>query len=296
MSDRASLGEMLTYGVRTLFWRPVHAAILVIVGSLAVIAYYTWAQSPGGQEFMLGYATATMDPANFNIGAYFSYMGLMALGGLLVGSVMYAGIYRLLVRDKPNAILPFQVGRDELNMLIALIVLTLSIIGVLLVAMLAAFILIFVLSLLVVAVVGDNPAAANLVGGVMGFLAIILIFVPVCYVIGRLSVSLPLSIKQRRFSFGGWSASKRQGAALLGAHILIFILMLVIQFALSWELMAASFQTGLQGGMQSPEDLAALMANPFGNLLYIAAPIYMVMYIVMLGPTAAVAAKAAPAD
>jgi len=83
---------------------------------------------------------------------------------------------------------------------------------------------------------------------------------------------------------------------LLGAHILIFILMLVIQFALSWELMAASFQTGLQGGVQSPEDLAGLMANPFGNLLYIAAPIYMVMYIVMLGPTAAVAAKAASAD
>lgn len=295
MSERASFGEILTYGFRTLFWRPVHSIILIAVASLAMIAYYTWAQSPAGQEFMLGYTAATMDPANIDLGAYFNFMGIMAFGGMVIGAVLYAGIYRLLVRENPTAWLPFQLGRDELNMFLGVIILGIIMIGVMIAAALAAFIVLLVLSFLLAAVLSGNPEAVGMAGGAMAFVVMILLFVPVCYVIGRVSVSLPLSIKERRFSLGGWSASKGMGGSLLGAHILIVVLYVFVQLALSWELMAASFQMGLEGSTYSPEELAQLMANPFGNLIYIAAPIYMVMYIVMLGPTAAIAAKSSGA-
>ncbi|WP_300555433.1 hypothetical protein [Maricaulis sp.] len=60
MTNRISFMEMLTYGFRTLFWRPVHSVVFIAVFGLIMIGYYTWAQSPGGMAFFMDYAEASL--------------------------------------------------------------------------------------------------------------------------------------------------------------------------------------------------------------------------------------------
>jgi len=189
--------------------------------------------------------------------------------------------------------LPFRPGLDELRF----VGLFFAMAGILIVLMIAAAIAMFVLTMIAGLVFGGliaaqtaptDSSAAWLVAG-FGLLT----YIPILYAMGRFAVSFPLTIKQKRFTLSGWSASKGQGWSLFFAHIVIYALALAVQVGLSWEYMSSTFlQATNPQAMIPAEQLAAQMANPFGGLMIIAAPIQAVMMLLILGPTAAIAAKA----
>ncbi|MBO6730607.1 MAG: hypothetical protein JJ884_15075 [Maricaulis sp.] len=296
MSDRASFGEMLTFGFRTLFWRPVHSVILIAVASAAMIGYYTWAQSPGGIAWMTDYMNASSGLGVGELGPYLSMVAVSASVGVVVMSIYYCGVYRLMVRDDAKPWLPFQIGADEFRFFgLSLLLLVLTI-GLMLAFILISAIIGGVTGLLVgSAGSGGNGAAhvAGMAAGVMGVVLGLIMLIPLFYILGRFAVNYPLSIKERRFTLSGWKLSKGQGWSLLGAHLLIYIVVLVVQILLTGDMMMASMQMGVSGQAVVSEEYIAMLVNPLGDLLYIGAPIQVILGVLMFGPTAAIAAKAA---
>lgn len=288
MTNRTSFMEMLTYGFRTLFWRPVHSAVFIAVFGLIMIGYYTWAQSPGGMAFFMGYAEASLGLSTGAIGPYFAALGQMLLVGLVFGAVHYASGYRVLVREDAKPFLPIQLGRDELNFLLLFLVVGLILIGIGLVGVIIGGIAGVALAL---ALSGGDPDGAVYAGFVTG----ILVMLPVLYFVGRIAVSFPLSIKQRRFTLGGWKASKGMGWSLFFAHLAIYVVLMLVQFVLAYDVMMASFTLGADpSAIPDAEVLAAQMANPVGDLIWIAGPVQSVLALLMMGPTAAIAVKTTP--
>lgn len=285
MTNRTSFMEMLTYGFRTLFWRPLHSAVFVAVFGLILIGYYTWAQSPGGMAFFLGYGEATLGMTTGDFGPYFAIIGQFMLVGLVFGAIYYASAYRVLLREDAKPFLPIQLGRDELNFLLLFLLVGLIFLGVMIVMSIAAAIIAIALALLLAS---GGPEGATAAGFVTG----LLIMVPVFYFIGRIGVSFPLAIKRRRFTFGGWEASKGMGWSLFFAHLAVYALLMLVQFVFAYELMMTSFTQGMDpAAIPDPAELAAQMANPYGGWMLIAAPLQSVLALLMLGPTAAIAAK-----
>lgn len=280
MTDQTSFMNMLTYGVRTIAWRPMHSIIYIAVISVAYIAWYSWGQSEAGLAFYMAYAessialeTGQMD----QLGTFFQTLGLMALGGFLFGAIMYAGGYRVMVRQDANAFMPVGFGADEIRFIGLSLVF-----GAILIGLLVVVSLVFgILAATILA--GTN---AQMLGAALGGLFALLMTIPLLYILGRISVSFPLSIRERRFTLGGWSASKGLGWKLFFAHVLLYIVAAGVQFVLAADLMAAS----LGGQVADPMELARMTANPYGDLMLIAAPIQVLMLFLMLGPTAAVAA------
>ncbi|WP_300529968.1 hypothetical protein [Maricaulis sp.] len=285
MSERVGFVDMATYGVRTLFWRPVHSAVFVAVFGLIMIGYYSWAQSPGGMAFFLSYAEASLGLSTGAVGPYFAAIGQMMLVGLIFGAIHYASGYRVLVREDAKPFFPIQLGRDELNFLLLFLVVGLIFLGVVIVAAIVAGIVGVALAL---ALSAGDPEGAAYAGLFTGFVALL----PVLYFVGRISVSFPLTIKQRRFTLGGWKASQGMGWSLFFAHLVIYAVMMLVQFVLAYDVMMSSFTMGVDP-VTTPdaEALAAQMANPVGDWKWIAAPLQSVLALLMMGPTAAIAAK-----
>jgi|GEM_PF-2231273 len=293
MSGRATFVDMMAFGLGTLVRRPVHAIILIGVASAAVLGYYLWIQTPSGQAWFTDYMMASTGLADGRAGAYFAAVGPVLLISFAVTAIYYCGIYRLMLRENPKAWLPFQIGADEIRfvglaLLIALVLLVIMVICALITGALG-----FVAAILLVPNSGNGAGmigslAAAIVWAGLG----LLMAFPIAYFAGRFAVSLPLSIKQRRFAFPAWPASKGAGLPLLFAHLMVFIALVVVQLFLAGDAllvgmeMTADPQTGLTG------DQIARLANPYGDLVYVAAPLQVLLAFLLLGPTAAVAAKA----
>lgn len=299
MNETVPFWEMLTHGFRALVRRPVHAVILIVIASAAMIAYYTWVQSPGGLAWMRSYMDATAALSQGELMPFLSALIIPILAGIGIAMIAYSGAYRFLVREKSKIWLPFQIGADELRVLgvtvgVTLLVLAISA-GYLLILGLIGLIIGLFIDLFIEGVSNGAGGIVDLFVAVTGIILFIPALVGLIYVTGRVSVSYPLSIKEKRLTLGGWKASKGQGWALLGAHLVLFVVSTIIQFFLVGDMMMASFEMGA-GGTGLSDDQLALMANPYGDGLYIAAPAYIVILIAMLGPTAAVAAKAEEAQ
>ena len=293
MSERVSFGEMLSFGFRTLFWRPLHSLILIAIVSAITFAYFAWAQSPSGIAWTAGYMEASLGLSVGDYGPYLSMVGTTLIVSILANSIYYCGIYRVMLREDPKPWLPFQLGADEARFVLLVVVFVavgiVSLLGVMLVILIVGF----VLGLLTM---GGSGPMDGVLTAVLGLLALVLMVFPMTYVLGRFAVSFPLSIKQRRLSLGGWSASKGLGWSLVGAHILLYIVILVVQFILMGDVIMANFEMAASGQSVLSDDYIARLANPYGDLLYPAVPVLAVLMFVLLGPTAAIAAKAGSAD
>ena len=285
MSDRASFTDMITFGFRTMAWRPVHSAVLIGAASLLNIAYYMWAQSESGQGWASWNAQSVVAMQSGSFGAYLPVFAVSMVIGLLISAVFYAGIYRVMLREDARAVMPFGLGRDEVNLILVFLALAGIFLLFMIALMVVMFIVIFVLGL-VLAPIGGG-ATTDLLAASIGFIVVGLMALPIGYFFGRVAVSVPLTIRMRAFSLGGWKASKGMGWSLLGAHVVVYILLVV--------LMLVFMQGGMSGGYQfsdpSYDQLVASIANPYGDWLFLAAPVQTVATFVFMGPTAAVAAK-----
>ncbi|SDM02313.1 hypothetical protein [Maricaulis salignorans] len=293
MTDRFRFFDALTYGIRTLFWRPVRALSYIAVVTLLSFGYYLWAQSDAGIAFFTGYMNATMDMAQGDFSSYGGYFAALMGVSMIISCVLIAGAYRVYVREQPALSLPLQLGADEIRTFGFYLVLLGMMIGVMLAVVIAMFILIIVFTLLLAPLLGSgggDASQAGLIGGFVGIAVMFPLMLALGYVMGRASVGFALVIRDRRISLDGWTASKGAGMQLLWAHVVIYIVMLASQFLLAPGLMETAFSGATQPGvMPDPEQMAASMINPYGHWLIIAVPLQTTLLFLLCGPTAAVA-------
>jgi len=291
--EKFSFFDALTYGVRTLFWRPIRSLLFIAAMSLIYYVYFLWAQSGAGMAFYTGYAESTTELIAGNYGSYFKSMGLMMVGSMIVGCIMLAGAYRVYVRDEPIYGLPVQLGADELRTFGVYIAITIILVGIMMVAMIPLVILVMILSFIVGSVMGGgtaDPAMASTMGGMIGIIAMLPLMFFVFYAMGRLSVSLAMTIRDKKFRLGGWQASKGVGLQLLSAHIVLYLVMIIIQFSLMpgyWATLTQSMTDPM--AMQDSAAMMEMMTNPYGDNLLLILPIQMLTSFLLFGPTAAVA-------
>jgi hypothetical protein len=274
--------DALTFSIRVFRWRPVHSAVYVAAVAGLYLLYYAWAGSEGGTAFFTRYVEATQGIAEGRFGAYFAMMAVTLLASLIAGSVFAAGAYRILVREGVSPWLPLRLGTDELRVMGLYLVLF----GMFFVALLAAGIVVAVLTVLVSFLSGGGGAGAGPAGtislaGMLGMLIAML------YVFGRFAVSLPQSIAERRFSLGGWAASRGFGLQLLLAHGVLYLAMIVVQFMLAPDLMG--YTLGNMGGEAATDPSAMLqaMTQPYGNRTLLVVPVQAAFMFLLFGPTAA---------
>ena len=294
MTERFRFFDALTYGIRTLFWRPVRAVAYIAALSLFYAAYYMWAQSDAGVAFFTGYMQSTQAMAQGDFGTYGGYFATLMAGSVVFSSVMIAGAYRVFVRDEPVMRLPIQLGLDELRMLGVCILIALIGMGLMILAMIALIVGVVVVGFFA-GQMGVNlgsdgsaqdPAFAMLIGWVV---AVPVLFLEI-YVFGRLSVGFALAIRDRRFRLGGVKASNGAGLQLLWAHLVLYLVMMCIGFALSpgaMSLMTAAMTDPT--ALQDPALMAEMTARPYGNMAWLAIPVMSAMTFLLFGPTAAVA-------
>lgn len=294
MSGQPSFIGMLTYGVRTLYWRPVHVAVLVLVASVVMYGFYTWSQSDAGIGFYMDFAEANLAMMLGDMTSYFSYMGQMLLVSLIVGSIFYAGAYRVMLRESPLVWLPFQLGADELRFIGLFVLMAALYLGITLAAGLIMGIIMLVLGFLVAMATSGSMGGSGseaVLATLIGLAIVVPVMIVVFYILGRVSVSFPLSIKQRRFSLGGWSASRGIGWSLLLAHVVVYIAVLAVMMIFSWQSMMNYFAQSLDPqAIPEIDEMARQMANPYGSMMLIAVPIQTLTTFLLLGPTAAIAA------
>lgn len=293
MTERFRFFDALTYGIRTLFWRPVRALAYIAVVSALSFVYYFWAQSDAGIAFFTGYMNATLMMAQGDFGSYGGYFGALMGASIIASCVMIAGAYRVYVRDQPVLRLPLQLGLDELRTFGFYLIVLGMMVGIMLAVMIVLIILGILFTILLSPLMGSgssDPSQAALIGGLVGFGVMIPMMLILGYIMGRVSVGFALVIRDRRISLDGWSASKGAGMQLLMAHLVIYVVMIASQFLLAPELMAAAFSGFSNPGvMPDPDQMMASMANPYGPWLIIAVPLQTVLLFLLCGPTAALA-------
>ncbi len=293
MTDRIRFFDALTYGIRTLFWRPMRAVAYIAMMSLLTYGYYMWAQSESGMAFFTGYMEATQTLAQGGFGNYGAYYSVFMAGSLVAGAVMLAAAFRVYMRDEPVLRLPVRLGLDELRSLGLYLVVMALMIGIMIVAVIALAIIGILIALLFAPLMGSadaDPSQAVMVGGLIGFVVMIPLMIGLGYIMGRVGVGFALTIRDRKVSLGGWKASKGAGMQLLWAHLVLYLLIMISQFVLAPGLMETAFSGVTNPGvLPDPQLMAASMANPYGDWLIIAVPLQTVMFFLLLGPSAAVA-------
>jgi hypothetical protein len=293
MSDQFRFFDALTYGVRTLFWRPVRAIAFIAAMSVIYGAYYLWAQTDDGIAFFTGYIQSSMMLAQGSSGDFFGNIGIIMAASLISGSIMAAGAYRVFIRER--SLLPIQFGLDELRTMALYVIVTVMMFGITLVAMLVLGILVFILMLVISPILSigesSDPAQAAMYGGLVGLVVMLPVMLLFGYVFGRISVSFVLTIRDRKISLGGWNASKGAGLQLLFSHIVIYVVLIIVQFLLAPDLMATAM-SGMTdpAAMANMDAMVASMVNPYGDMLVFALPLQMAFLFLFFGPTAAVAA------
>jgi hypothetical protein len=291
MTERFRFLDALTFSVRAVAWRPVHIAFYLGAVTVLYFLSYAWVASDAGVAFMTSYAQSTADMAQGHYGAGSSTIGLLMLGSMLMGVIMLAGGYRVLSAEKPAAWLPLQVGLDELRVAaVYLFVMALTIgLMMIMVVVLSIAAVVFAVALGPTLSSGASPDPTQAVLAMIVLMAVLML--PLGYIGGRISVCFALTIRDRRLRLGGWKASKGAGMQLLFAHLIIYGVVMGVQIALMpdlWTLMAS--------GLTNPEiasdpaHMTELMAAATQGPSAFALPFQAVSMLLLLGPTAAVAA------
>lgn len=174
---------------------------------------------------------------------------LLSLAGLIVAAIVYAAIQRAIIRPAEGGPGWLRLGMDEVRYYLLILL----------------YMIIFAVAAVVVTLVLGIFFAGSGPGGAQTLVLILLVlgFVACSYFGTKLSLTFPLTLKQRAFAIGeGWSLTNGRFWTLFGAYFIIFLIMLAAGVAILAvtrpDYLAAIFQHGLT----SPEvQLAAFQEN-----------------------------------
>lgn len=290
MKQPVKFADAFLFGFRAMRWRPMHAGIYIAVVTILYFLFYAWAGSESGQAFYQGYFESNLALQNQQFDQIGVEIPLLFLVSSLANVLIVAGAVRLLVRRDTSPYWPLQMGGDELRTLGLMVAIVLILVAALIVGMLGISLILVVLGAVLSVVAGSQGGVV--LASVLGVIGGIVLLVAMLVLVGRLWVSIPLSIIRRRFSMGGWEASKGDGWTLLGAHIAIYAIILGMALLSLPSLMAAATDPSLA---EDPAAMAEMVARPLGALTWVLTPINVALMVVLAGPTAAVAWNASQA-
>lgn len=183
--------------------------------------------------------------------------GLMNIVQLLLMVVVYTAIMRAVLRPRESSFFSLRLGMDELRV---------AVVGLALIVGLYAVMIVMVL------IGGAIGFAVWGAGSPMNWLVITGLvvsgFVAVFVALARVSLIMPASVLYRTFAFaGGWRLGRDQTGRLFGMMLLLFLLLMLVQFVVYGIGIAIVVGAGVSGGI----DWASLHsdnmgANPFEGL------------------------------
>ena len=172
---------------------------------------------------------------------------LVAVVGIVVSTILYAAVQRAIIRPTEGGPGWLKVGMDEIRFVLLLL----------------AYSIIFGVGFIIVGVfIGLFFAGAG-AGGlqIMQFVILVLGFAACSYFGTKLSLTFPLTLKERSFAIGeGWTLSNGRFWTLYGAYFIIFLILLAVGIASSVVTQPEYLSAAFQHGFSSPEaDAASLL-------------------------------------
>jgi hypothetical protein len=171
---------------------------------------------------------------------------LVGFAASIVSTIIYAAVQRAIIRPAEGGPAWLRLGMDELRFFL-LLVLYWIIFGV-------AFVIVGIFLSLFFAGAGAGAPEMQYAIIVIGFIA--------CSYFGtKLSLSFPLTLKEKTFAIGeGWKLSDGRFWTLYGAYIIVFLMLLAVGVASSLVTEPEYLSAVVQHGFSSPQaDAASLL-------------------------------------
>jgi len=181
-------------------------------------------------------------------------LGLLFPIGLISGAMLYAAVFRAVLRPQDGGLFYFKLGGDELRILAVNVVLAIL------------FMTGIVVGAVVLGVASGAAGAANQgVGGLIGVVGGLALVCAIIFVAVRLSLALPMTFAEKRIRiFESWSLTKGRFWGLLGMFVLAVVFAIIV--SILGSVIASAVLAAMGGGMgaltmASAPDLQAL-SNP----------------------------------
>lgn len=236
-----TFGSLLEGGFRLIRERPGAMLIWTVIQLVVAIGTSFWMASLFQAHFDAALSGESLQSVQLS---YAMQSMLVAFAGFAVSTVVYTAVQRAIIYPEEGGPGWLRLGMDELRFFLLILLYSL-IFGV---AVLVASLV------LGIALVGAGPQ-------IMSIMIIVLVFIACSYFGTRLSLSFPLTLKQRKFAIGeGWHLSNGRFWTLYGAYFIIFLILLAIGVASSLVADPDYLSAAFQYGFNSPEaDRASLL-------------------------------------
>lgn len=238
----------------------IWSAFLLVFGVVTTALLIAMA---GPQLAAMATAEPGADPSQMmaSFGAIGPAYLLILLLSFVAYAVLYAAVFRAILRPAEGGVGFLRLGGDELRVGLAL----LAVIGILFVAYIVCVLagaVVFGGAAAAAAGAGDAGGPMALVAGLIGFVVFVGLFCALIWLLVRLSLALPATFDRRSIQIASaWRLTKGRFWPLLGAYLLSFVLMIVVYLLalIVFAAIAALLGGGLAavGGVFQP-DLTSL--------------------------------------
>jgi hypothetical protein len=172
---------------------------------------------------------------------------LVGIAASIVSTILYAAVQRAIIHPTEGGPAWLKLGMDELRFFLLLVL----------------YSIIFGVALVIAGVVLGLFFAGAGAGGLqmMQYVILVLGFIACSYFGTKLSLSFPLTLKEKTFAIGeGWSLSNGRFWTLYGTYFIIFLLLLAVGIASSLVTEPEYLTAVFQYGYNSPQaDQASLL-------------------------------------
>jgi len=242
-----TIGTLMEGGFRLIRERPGAMLIWMVIQLAATIAasYAMVAIIQGGLGALM--AGESMESVQ-NASRLQSL--LITFGGLVVSTFLYAAVQRAIIRPDEGGPGWLRLGMDEVRLFLLLLL----------------YLLMFAAGLLVVGIfLGLFLAAGG--PGVITVVLLVLACIAGAWFATRVSLTFPLTLKERSFAIGeGWSLARGHFWTLLGTYLIIFLILLVLGIANLAVTQSEYLSAVFQHGVGSPEAQMASVV-PYQKLM-----------------------------
>ncbi|WP_300529966.1 hypothetical protein [Maricaulis sp.] len=290
MTSEFRIFDAMFFSVKRFGERPL--AFLVFIASVIIVPWAVFA----GLEIVTGqgylerievlYSEMMLVEASsggLDMVSFVQLWGELMLIQLVIGTVVFAGLNRLLVRDTVNVFLPLQLGLDELRYL----VLHLFVIAISIVVMIGLFIVMIPLSMIMLPLMAGGMQSGDPLMTIIGALAIQLPVMAIgLYIYARILPVYTLTTRDRRLRLGAWKATSGVGVKLFLALGLPYLVLTAVILGVQFSIMPTEIWQS--GNVAAGETIAQFVWSPAYLVLL---GLYGVMLFILSGPAAYVAVR-----
>jgi hypothetical protein len=254
---KPNLGDALSFGLSFFKRDPLSALVMVALMTVAYAFYFIAYLEILAFTTSLAFDEATASDDLFVDMVRAQGMLSLAVFGLMIAGLMFrTAMMRVLVRGDQPGLRNVQLWGDELRVAVVHIVGWAIFIGAYLV-----FVLIFIAVIAGGAALGGGEPHWSL--GVVALILIIALIAGVSYLALGMSGAIPLTVHDRQFNiFGGFAIVKRYGWSMVGAHIVAYLVLLLVTSVLALAAAGLFLSFGAMAQyFEQPELLFDAVAN-----------------------------------